>query len=194
MKQLSLKSVVASAIAAGTFTNTTEGAVFEHGGISVKGEYFDRVNGGEWQQSLNLVVNEGLAHILNVALGTKAKAANYYLALFSGATAPTPSWTAASFASVASEIVSNTEGYTNATRPVWTPAEASGNSIDNMVTAASLTIATSSTLTVTGAALLTAAAKGATTGVLVSATKYAAPRQFQNGDIYEVGYRLSLTV
>lgn len=194
MKQVNLKSVVASAIAAGTFTDTTNGTVFEHGGFSVKGEYFDRVNGGEWVRNENLVVNEGLAHILNVALGTKAKSANYYLALFSGATAPTPTWTAASFASVASEIVSNTEGYTNATRPVWTPAEATVNSIDNMVTAASLTIATSSTLTVTGAALLTAAAKGATTGVLVSATKYAAPRQFQNGDIYEVGYRLSLTV
>lgn len=194
MSQLHLKSVVASAIAAGTFASTADGAIFEHGGISVKGEYFDRVNGGEWERSWNLVVNEGLAHILNIALGSKAKSANYYLALFSGATAPTPTWTAASFASVASEIVSNTEGYTNATRPVWTPAEATGNSIDNMVTAASLTIATSSTLTVTGAALLTSSAKGATTGVLVSATKYATPRQFQNGDIYEVGYRLSLTV
>lgn len=194
MNQPNLKTVVASAIAAGTFASTADGAIFEHAGLSVKGEYFDRVNGGEWKRSENLVVNEGLAHILNVALGSKAKSANYYLALFSGATAPTPTWTANSFASVASEIVSNTEGYTNATRPVWTPAEATGNSIDNMVTAASLTIATSSTLTVTGAALLTASAKGATSGVLVSATKYAAPRQFQNGDIYEVGYRLSLTV
>lgn len=194
MKNSNLKTVVAAAIAAGTVETTADGAIFKHGGISVKGEYFDRVNGGEWTRTENLVVNEGLAHILNVALGTKAKSANYYLALFSGATAPTATWTAANFASVASEIVSNTEGYTNATRPVWTPAEASGNSIDNMVTAASLTIATASTLTVTGAALLTASAKGATTGVLVSATKYAAPRQFQNGDIYEVGYRLSLTV
>lgn len=46
----------------------------------------------------------------------------------------------------------------------------------------------------TGAALLTNSAKGGTGGVLVSATKYAATRTFQNGDVYEVGYRLSLTV
>ncbi|MEG2266575.1 MAG: hypothetical protein RR932_06320 [Acinetobacter sp.] len=194
MSKHNLKTIVASAIAAGAFANTQDGTLFEHGGISVKGEYFDRVNGGEWTRNENLVVNEGLAHILNVALGAKVKSANYYLALFSGATAPTATWTAQNFAAVASEIVSNTEGYTNATRPVWTPAEASTNSIDNIATAASVTIATAATLTVTGAALLTASAKGATTGVLISATKYAAARTFQNGDIYEIGYRLSLTV
>lgn len=194
MDQVHLKSVVSSAIAAGTFTETSDGAVFKHGGICVKGEYFDRINGGEWQRSENLVVNEGLAHILNTALGAKAKTANYYLALFSGSTAPAPTWTAANFASVASEIISNTEGYSNANRPVWTPGEAATNSIDNMAIAASLTIVTSGSLTVTGAALLTTAAKGSTTGVLVSATKYPTARVFQNGDVYEVGYRLSLTV
>ena len=58
----------------------------------------------------------------------------------------------------------------------------------------SVTIATSSQLNVTGAAMLTTSARGGTTGVLVSATKYAAARVFQSGDTYEVGYRLSLTV
>lgn len=158
------------------------------------GEYFHRVNGGEWEHSFNIVPTEGIAHILNVALGPKAKTPNYYLALFSGATAPTASWTAAQFASVAGEIISNTEGYSSANRPVWTPAETAVNSIDNIATAAQLTIVTSGTLTVTGAALLTSAAKGATTGVLISATKFASARTFQNGDIYELGYRLSLTV
>lgn len=165
------------------------------GGILLPvGEYFHRVNGGEWEHSFNIVPTEGIAHILNVALGPKAKTPNYYLALFSGAAAPTASWTAAQFPAVAGEVVSNTEGYSNANRPVWTPATTETNSIDNITTAAQLTIVTSGTLTVTGAALLTAAAKGSTTGVLISATKFASPRTFQNGDIYELGYRLSLTV
>ena len=62
-----------------------------------------------------------------------------------------------------------------------------------MATVASLTIATSSQLNVTGAALLTGSARGGTTGVLVSASLYAAPRTFQAGDIYELGYRINLT-
>lgn len=190
----SLKKEICKAIDKEHYDITESGIVFPSLDVLAKGEYFDRVNGGEWSRTPNLVVTEGLAHILNTALGTKAKAANYYLALFSGATAPAANWTAANFTSVASEIVSMTEGYTNATRPVWTPTEATGNSIDNMTSAASVTIATASTLNVTGAAMLSNPTKGGTTGVLVSATKYATARTFQSGDIYEVGYRLSLTV
>ena len=190
----SLKKEIGKAIAKEHYDITDSGIVFPSLDVLAKGEYFDRVNGGEWSRTPNLVVTEGLAHILNTALGAKAKTANYYLALFSGATAPAANWTAANFTSVASEIVSMTEGYTNATRPVWTPTEATGNSIDNMTSAASVTIATASTLNVTGAAMLSNPTKGGTTGVLVSATKYATARTFQSGDIYEVGYRLSLTV
>ena len=190
----SLKKEIGKAIAKEHYDITENGIVFPSLDVLAKGEYFDRVNGGEWSRTPNLVVTEGLAHILNTALGAKAKTANYYLALFSGATAPAANWTAANFASVVSEIVSMTEGYTNATRPVWTPTEATGNSIDNMTSAASVTIATASTLNVTGAAMLSNPTKGGTTGVLVSATKYATARTFQSGDIYEVGYRLSLTV
>ena len=183
------------ALARGEYTEDDNQITFNKlGGISFKGEYFDRINGGEWQCNDNLVVNEGISHILNVALGGKAKTAKYYLALFSGNTAPAATWTALNFASVASEIVSLTEGYSNATRPEWIPVDTNGNSIDNMAAAAQLTIATSGTLTVTGAALLTNATKGGTTGTLISASKYPVARTFQNGDIYEIGYRLSATV
>lgn len=164
--------------------------------VLARGEYFGRVNGGTWvKEGDNLIVLEGLAHILSVALGATPKPAGYYLALFSGAASPAANWTAANFAAVASEIVSLTEGYTSPTRPVWTPpASTATNSIDNMAAVASVTIATAGTLNVTGAALLTNSTRGGTTGVLVSATKYASARTFQNGDTYDIGYRLSLTV
>ncbi len=178
---------------AGNYEATEQGVYFPKQGIVARGEYFDRINGGEWHTTGNLVVNEGLTHLLNVALGSTAKPAGYYLALFSGATAPAANWTAANFASVASEIVSMTEGYTNATRPSWTPANTSTNSIDNFASVASLTIATAATLNVTGAAMLTNSVRGGTTGTLISASKYAAARTFQNGDVYEVGYRLSFS-
>ena len=88
-----------------------------------------------------------------------------------------------------------TEGHTSPTRPAWTPpASTATASIDNMAAVAHLTIATASTLNVTGAALLTNSTRGGTTGALISASKYAATRVFQNGDTYDAGYRVSLTV
>lgn len=192
---MNLRQELAADIAAERFDATANGIYFPRQGVVANGEYFGRVNGGAWaKEGDNLIPTEGLAHILNVSLGTTAKPAGLYLALFSGATAPAANWGAASFAAVASEIVSQTEGYTAATRPVWTPVNTNTGSIDNLASVASLTIATASQLNVTGAALLTNSTRGGTTGALVSASLYAAPRVFQNGDIYELGYRINLTV
>lgn len=188
------KQQLAQAMQAGAYQETDEGIYFPQHGITAKGEYYDRINGGEWTRTENLIPTEGLAHILNVALGTTPKPASYHLALFSAAAQPQASWTAASFASTASEIVSMTEGYSSATRPTWTPANTTTNSIDNMAAVAKVTMKTASSLTVQGAAMLTNSSKGGTTGALVSASKYAAPRVFQDGDTYEIGYRISLTV
>ncbi len=188
-----LQQAIASDLGRENFDYTANGIYLPRQGILVSGEYFDRINGGEWQHTCNLVVNEGLAHLLNVAMGGKAKASGYYLALFSGATAPAANWTAANFAAVSSEIVSLTEGYTNATRPQWTPTDTTTNQIDNFTATATVTIATSSQLNVTGAALLTNNVRGSTSGTLISASKYSAARTFQDGDVYDIGYRLSFT-
>ena len=192
---MQLQREVSKALAQGDFRVTDGGILFPRQGILAQGEYFGRVNGGTWEkEGDNLITTEGLAHILNVALGATAKPAGYFLALFSGAAAPAANWTAAGFAATANEITSMSEGYTAATRPAWTPGTATANSIDNLTTVASVTIATAASLNVTGAALLTNSTRGGTGGVLVSASKYAAARTFQNNDTYEIGYRLNLTV
>lgn len=189
-----LRQELAAELRAERFDLTPEGVYFPRQSVLAAGEYFDRVNGGEWARTPNLVVNEGMAHILNVALGATAKPAGYFLALFNGAATPQANWTAAGFAATAGEVVSMSEGYTSPTRPAWTPGVAATNSIDNMAAVATVTIAATSQINVTGAAMLTSSMRGATTGVLVSATRYAAERTFQNGDTYDIGYRLSLTV
>src|SRR5690625_2141859 len=125
---------------------TEEGIYFPKQGIMAKGEYFHRVNDGDWSVDKNIITTEGLAHMLNVALGTKQKSSGYYLALFSGSAAPANNWTAANFASVANEITSLSEGYTNPTRPEWIPKTTTTGSIDNMESVATVTIATSSSL------------------------------------------------
>lgn len=191
---MNLQHELAADLARERFDITDEGIYFPRQSVLAAGEYFDRINGGEWMRTPNLLPTEGLAHLLNVALGSTAKPAGYFLALFSGSASPAANWAAASFAAAASEIVSLTEGYTSATRPAWTPANTATGAIDNLGAVATVTIATASQLNVTGAAMLTTNARGGTTGALVSATKYAAARVFQNGDTYDIGYRVSLTV
>lgn len=190
-----LQKELAADIGRETFDLTEEGIYFPRQSVLASGEYFDRINGGAWSVEKNLLPVEGLAYMLSVIMGQTPKPAGYFLALFSGAAAAAANWTAASFAAAASEITSLTEGYTSPTRPVWTPpASTATASIDNMAAVAHLTMATAGTINVTGAALLTNSTRGGTTGVLISASKYAATRVFQNGDTYDVGYRVSLTV
>lgn len=197
-KQLNpfLMSTLLAAVSANDYTNNEDGSITTGQGITATGMYYDRINGGEWQETPNLITNEGLTHMLNVSMGTTPKPAGYFLALFSAAAQPQPTWTAAQFATIASEIVSMTEGYANATRPEWKPTNTTTHAIDNMAVAnvAKVTIKTAGQLTVQGAAILTNSAKGSTAGVLVSATKYAAARVFQDNDTYEIGYRLALTI
>ena len=195
MSNTNLRAEVAREIRAQRFDITPEGVYFPRLGAMGAGEYFGRVNGGKWEkEGDNLIVTEGFAHLLNSTFDkTTPKAAGHYLAIIAGSTAPAPNWTAQSFAAVASEIVSMTEGHTGATRPEWKATKTNTGSIDNMTAAASLTIATASTLNVTGAALLTSNQRGGTTGVLVSASLYPVPRTFQNGDVYDLGYRVNLT-
>lgn len=189
-----MKDAIATAIARENFDFTENGVMFPDQGIIASGMYLDRINGGEWHETANLVTKEGRIAALNTFLGSKAKPAGAYLALFSGTAAPAANWTAANFTATASEIVSQTEGYNSANRPAYTTADATDQEyIDNFTNVARLTIITSSELTVTGAAVLTSAARGGTTGVLISAAKFPAARTFQNGDIYELGYRLAFT-
>jgi hypothetical protein len=76
---------------------------------------------------------------------------------------------------------------------MWTPSAPSTNMIDNLANKAAFTIATASSLTVNGAALLSESAKGAVTGKLVSATKFAAARTLYNTDVFNLAYRVQLT-
>lgn len=159
------------------------------------GRYADRVIRGGQMIELgvtdNMIVDQGFVDILNTVFGATSKKAGFYVALFAGAVTPASNWTASGFASTASEITSNSEGYTQGTRPQWVPATATTPQMDNYASKAAFTIATASTLNVNGAALLSDSGKGSTAGVLTSAARYSNTRQLQNGDNYEVGFRLT---
>lgn len=161
--------------------------------VFAHGVYEHSVNGLDIRRDDNLVVTEGLTHMLGVVLGDLTALPDWYFGLFSGNVTPVSTWTAANFTANATEITSNTEGYSETTRQTFVESPAAAASINNTASKAAFTIATATSITVWGAGLLSASAKGATTGTLMSAAKFSAARTLFNTDIFNLGYTLTLT-
>ncbi len=169
------------------------GLYFARAAAVAQGGYLHDVNGLDERFDKNLLPDEGLIYLLSVGLNNGTKLPTWYLSLYAANYTPLADLTAASYPATASEITSNTEGYTESTRPIWTPTAPTTPLIDNLANKAAFTIATASSLTVNGAALLSEATKGAVTGKLVSATKFSAARTLYNTDVFNLAYRVQLT-
>ena len=174
-------------------TGDGRGLYFPKAKAFISGDYIHDVNGLDERIDHNLLPDEGLMYLLTVGLYNGTKLPTWYLSLYAANYTPLPALTAASYPATASEITSNTEGYTESTRPIWTPSAPATNMIDNLANKAAYTIATASSLSVSGAALLSEAAKGAVTGKLASATKFATARTLYNTDVFNIAYRVQLT-
>lgn len=194
MRALATKfhAAVAAFIAAGDYRKTESGLLV-HNSIMARGRYFHTVNGKDERIDHNLVPDAGILHILDVTLRNQTRFASWYIAPYAGAVTPAANWTAANFTANSSEIVSGTEGYSETTRPQWVPAAAAAGKISNLASKASFTIVCTGTLNINGAGLLSANAKGATSGVLISASRFGATRVVNNGDTWECGYEVELT-
>lgn len=171
------------------------GIVFPEQKAVLCGTYTHNVNGEDERIDHNLIPTEGINHILNVVLGASSKIGTWYHALSNANVSPAANWTGATYASNATENVSTSEGYAGANRKTFTPAAAAAAGQINSHAdgfRSSFTIVTASTLALWGAALLSAQARGATTGVLLSAVKFASVRNLNNGDVFNTGYGVEL--
>lgn len=141
----------------------------------------------------NLLVDQGILKQLGVMYYTDTKISNWYLTLFSGSTAPAANLTAANFASTMSEITSSTEGFSNATRPQFVPAQPAANVVNNLAAKAAFNIVATTSIMVTGGALISDNTRGGTAGTLSSASQFSAGRELFNGETFELGYQIALT-
>jgi len=173
---------------------TDQGVLIKGAEVMASGLYIHGVNGGDWQEDPNLVTEEGLYYLLNAAFNQATRPTDFYIALFSGAVTPQPSWNAANFSATASEITSATDGYSESTRPKWTKATAANLRVDNFADKSRFTFTTSTAtpVKVEGAALLSASTKGSTDGLLVSAARFSAPRELHGTDTFDIGYGIAL--
>lgn len=162
---------------------TETGIVVPEMGLSVGGYFEIQVNDGPVEVVPNRVVNEGLTHMLDVELGNAAQTAAWYVALFSGNVTPAATWTAANWVAQGTEFIN----YTQATRVAYTPAGASVQAITNSASRAQFTADTGGG-TVYGAALVSASAKSATTGILFSAARFSSQKILDAADDLNVAY------
>lgn len=183
----------ARALRQGQYEHAGGGILFPKQQVFACGTYHHSVGGEDLRVDHNLLPDAGILSILNVYFGASAKLPAWYLALFSGAVNPTAGLTAANFAATMTEISSNTEGYSQLTRPQWTPGAAASNTIGNLSAKAAFTIVCTSSITVNGAALISENTKGGTSGTLASCARFAQARTLFNNDPFELGYTVSLT-
>lgn len=183
------QDIVASALSTAAKSSTeraTAGGVYRIECIGPDGKV-------KWTaESHNLVVNVGLQDMNTQYFKGSAYTAAWYIGLYGAASTNNPAAgdTAASHAGW-TEIVP----YSNATRPACsfgTATTADPSVISNSASPAAFNI--NATATVGGAFLISNSTKSGTTGILFSASDFAAPgdRSVASGDTLNVTYTFSL--
>ena len=169
---------------------TPGGILIDRGGMNalMNGAFIDTLNGEDPQLSPNLVVDQGLIHVLNTVFAGAAQVTQWYIGLFSGTVTPQPNWTAANVVANATELT----GYAPSTRPGFTVAPVSAPSLGNTGSEANFAFDASGPYIARGAFLISVSNKGSTTGVLMAATRFAADRAGLNSPD-QLGVRYVLT-
>lgn len=140
----------------------------------------------EWVDR-NLVVNEGLNHMLDVGLHGSTQVGTWYLGLFEGNYTPVATVTAATIAAAATECTA----YDETTRQEFAEAAASAQSITNAASRATFTF--NATKTIYGAFLVSASAKSATSGVLLAASRFSSAKAVADDDQLLLTYTLNIS-
>lgn len=171
------------------YTKTESGLLVPLSKIAMGGKFIGQlIRNGEVVDEFedhNLVVNEGLNHILNVEFNGTTQVTNWYLGVFEGNYTPVSSVTAATIASASTESTA----YTSATRPAYTSAAASSQSITNSASRASFVF--NATKTIYGAFLVSSSTKSGTSGVLFAAAQFASSKSVTSGDELLLTYTFS---
>ncbi len=125
----------------------------------------------EWSWD-NLIVNQGLNHILSTEFNGGTPITTWYLGLFKGNYTPVATDTAANITANSTEILST--DFTEAIRQTWVIAAPASQAATNAASKATFTI--NASITVYGAFLVSASACAATTGTLMSAAAFSASK------------------
>jgi len=177
---------LARAIRNGRFERTETGIYFSAAHLLFGGVFGHEVirNGislGRLEDP-NLVVNEGLDHILDVLFKGGTQVDPWYVLIFEGDYTPVAGDTMSGFPAAATESTA----YDEATRQEFVESAISGQSLDNTASRATFTI--NATKTIYGAALVSNSTKSATAGTLLAGSRFAASRNVVDNDQMLIDY------
>jgi len=145
-------------------------------GVGLLGEIVDH----------NLVVNQGLNYLLDVALSSGAQEVSWYVGLFKNNRTVLATDTATNFNT---DAAGATE-YDEAIREAWVDAGPSSQQVTNSASKAEFTM--NATVTIYGAFLINKSAKDGSAdgsgGVLFAASKFSVARAVQDNDVLLVTY------
>lgn len=183
----------ARAIANKHYEVSDAGILFpKQGGAFVAGQFDSWINGRDHQVDHNKVPTEQLNYLLLTGYKSGAAYAAWYIAPFTTNVAPGATLTAATFTATQGEFIL----YNEATRQQWVlPANPTSGSFDNTAANAVFTTATGAGagVAVYGAGILSASAKSATTGAILAASLFAAPRTVLPTDLLSIAYTVAAT-
>lgn len=136
----------------------------------------------EWRgkRGFNIITDEAIALIVADTFPT-----TYYMALWDNDVTPLRTWTGATFASVAGEITSTTDGYSEANRPSLPDIGGTDPAEFNITS-------TGPPVAIYGCAVLDGNTRGGTGDVLVAAKRFPTPENLDDGDILDVRYTLTV--
>ena len=169
------------------YEETPRGLRFPSENLMAVGEWEIYRNGALDEVVSNLVVTQGRDYLLSAGFKGATAITTWYVALFSGDVTPQATWTAANFATQATEFVNYEEG----SRPAWTSGSVSAGVLDSYASRAAFTISENSQ-TVRGAALLSTSAKQGTSGTLYAAARFTNAKTLDSDETIDIGYRVSL--
>ena len=135
----------------------------------------------------NLMPEEGRNHAVSVITKGATQVPAWYIGLFEGNYVPVDSDKASTFPTSATECTA----YLPATRVEFVEGAVAAGVVENTASRAEFTFTAAKT--VYGAFLVSAQAKGAITGVLMSAARFTAPKVLQIDDVLRVTASFSLT-
>lgn len=135
----------------------------------------------------NLMPEEGRNHAVSVITKGATQVPTWYIGLFEGNYVPVDADKASTFPTSATESTA----YLPATRVEFVEGAVAAGVVENTASRAEFTFTAAKTIY--GAFLVSAQAKGAITGVLMSAARFTAPKVLQIDDVLRVTASFSLT-
>lgn len=137
------------------------------------------------QECPNLVVDEGLTHMLGVTFNSVTQISGWYLGIYETNYTPQADDDATNVASRTTESTAYNEG----TRVSWQKGAVAANAISNSANRATFTM--NATKTIYGCFLVSNSAKQAVSGTLISVAPFTNARSVISGDELVVTYTLT---